>query len=112
MTDGRDGREACRGRPQGSYGAVALALREAAASGPAPVRVLCERAQVGYAAGRYTASRLVAAGQLVPVQPGRPMVLAVPPKGDELGDHLAALHRSFWDLQNLGDCEEPRADPT
>lgn len=93
MLNRRDG----LGRPQGSYGDVALALRDAAVSGPAPVRVLCERAQVGYAAGRYTASRLVAAGQLVPVQTGRPMVLAVPPAGDELADRLDALHRSFWE---------------
>lgn len=95
-------RDAIFGRPRGSYGDVALALQRAAASGPAPVRVLCERAQVGYAAGRYTASRLVAAGELVPVQPGRPMTLALPPAGDTLGDHLDALHRSFWDQDAPG----------
>ena len=99
------------GRPQGSYGGLAQALRDAAVSGPAPVRVLCERAQVGYAAGRYTASRLVAAGQLVPVQAGRPMVLALPPAGEELADHLDALHRSFWDQPGLTDDEGAAACP-
>jgi len=99
------------GRPQGTYGGIALALRDAAASGPATVRVLCERAQVGYDAGRYTASRLVAAGQLVPVQPGRPMVLAQAPEGDELGDHLVMLHRSFWDQPAQDADGEPAACP-
>jgi hypothetical protein len=108
MLNRRDG----LGRPQGSYGGVALALRDAAVSGPAPVRVLCERAQVGYAAGRYTASRLVAAGQLVPVRPGRPMVLALPPAGEELADYLDALHRSFWDQPSLGDCDDSKAAAT
>ena len=99
------------GRPQGSYGGLAQALRDAAVSGPAPVRVLCERAQVGYAAGRYTASRLVAAGQLVPVQAGRPMVLALPPAGEGLADHLDALHRSFWDQPGLTADEGAAACP-
>lgn len=107
MLNRRDG----FGRPQGSYGGVAMALRDAAVSGPAPVRVLCERAQVGYAAGRYTASRLVAAGHLVPVQAGRPMVLALPPAGNGLADHLDALHRSFWDQPGLTDHEGPDACP-
>lgn len=85
-------------RPRGSYGEVALALRTAAQSGPAPVRVLAERAQVGYSAARYTASRLVSAGDLVVVDEGRPSVLAVPPLGEALADKLDELHRSFWEL--------------
>lgn len=89
------------GRPQGSYGGVALALRHAASIGPAPVRVLCDRAKVGYAVGRYTASRLMQAGELVQERPGRPMVLGLPPEGDELADHLDALHLVFWDRQGL-----------
>lgn len=104
-------REGGFGRPRGSYGDVAVALRDAAASGPASVRVLCERAQVGYVAGRYTASRLVANGALVPVQPGRPMVLSLPPVGDELGDHLVMLHRSFWDQPAQAEDGEPAACP-
>lgn len=43
---------------------------------PARVAHVCERAQVGYGVGRYTASRLVQAGELVvlavePPAPGR-----------------------------------------
>jgi hypothetical protein len=83
-------------RPRGSYGEVALALCNAAQSGPASVRVLAERAQVGYGAARYTASRLVSAGDLVVVDGGRPSVLAVPPSGDTLADKLDDLHRQFW----------------
>lgn len=81
-------------RPRGE---LAHALMKAAAAGPAPVRVLAERSQVGFAAARYTASRLVSAGDLVVLDGGRPSVLAVPPAGDALGDKLDELHRSFWD---------------
>lgn len=84
-------------RPRGSYGEVALALCSAAQSGPAPVRVLAERAQVGYSVARYTASRLVSAGDLVVLDGGRPSVLSVPPAGEDLADKLDELHRSFWD---------------
>jgi len=83
-------------RPRGTYGELAQALCAAAASGPAPVRELCERAQVGYAAGRYTASRLVAGGALVPVQESRPMVLTVPDLQDT-APVLQMLPRSFWE---------------
>ena len=82
-------------RPRGE---LACALLKAASFGPAPVRVLAERSQVGYDAARYTASRLVSAGDLVVLDGGRPSVLAVPPGGDTLADHLDELHRSFWDL--------------
>lgn len=64
-------------RPRGSYGAVAKALLGAAvAGGPAPVRVLAERACVGYRVARYTASRLVACGDLEVHADSRPAVLA------------------------------------
>jgi hypothetical protein len=56
-------------------GEVAVAMLQAAWP-PAPVTHLCERAQIGYGVGRYTASRLVQAGELVvlavePPVPGR-----------------------------------------
>ena len=84
-------------RPRGSYGDVAQALLRAADAGPGAVRTLAERAQVGYAAARYTASRLVSSGDLVVQSPGRPSVLAVPPAGQTLANKLDELHRSFWD---------------
>ena len=86
-------------RPRGSYGEVASALLEAAGEGAAPVRQLAERAQVGYAAARYTASRLVDQGALQVREAGRPAVLGVPmaPGGDGLADALNELHRSFWE---------------
>lgn len=65
-------------RPIGSYGDIARALLEAAEHGHAPVRVLAERAVVGYGAAAYTASRLLERGELVVVQPGRPAWLGVP----------------------------------
>lgn len=88
-------------RPLGSYGPVALAMRDAAQHGPATVRGLAERAQVGYRAARVTASRLVQRGDLVVLDgAARPAVLAapqaVPPAGDGLATALDALHRSFW----------------
>jgi hypothetical protein len=71
-----------RGRPAGD---VSQALLSAAAAAPATVRELAARACVGYGAARYTATRLVSRGALVPVAEGRPMVLA------------AAAARSFWE---------------
>ena len=70
-----------RGRPAGD---VSQALLSAAAAAPATVRELAARACVGYGAARYTATRLVSRGALVPVAEGRPMV-------------LAAAARSFWE---------------
>lgn len=67
-----------RGRPVGAYGPVAKALCDTARSSPGAVRELCARAQVAYSRGRYTASRLVEAGELVVLQPGRPAVLGAP----------------------------------
>lgn len=86
-------------RPCGSYGEVArVMLQKARDHGPGTVRVLAERAQVGYGTARYTASRLVSGGDLVVLDgSGRPAVLAVPPAGDALGDKLDELHRVFWD---------------
>lgn len=80
-----------RGRPAGE---VSVALLSAAAqAGPATVRELAARACVGYGAARYTATRLVSRGALVPVAEGRPMVLA------------AAEALSFWEAGPQGDHE-------
>lgn len=74
------------GRPVGAFGDVSRALLASASSaGPGTVRDLAERACVGAAVARYTASRLVSRGELVPLSTGRPMVLA------------AAGVRSFWE---------------
>lgn len=86
-------------RPRGSYGPVAQALIDAARAAPGAVRELCERAQVGYSAGQYTASRLVDSGALVVLEPGRPAVLgavtADEPEGPDEGalSLAAAMHR-------------------
>lgn len=64
-------------RPRGSYGEIAQALRAAAAAAPGTVRELAGRACVGYAAARYTASRLASTGVLVAVDESRPAVLAL-----------------------------------
>ena len=61
-------------RPPGD---VRLALQKAWQQGPAQVSVAAERACVGRAVARYTASRMVDSGQLVVVQPGKPAVLAL-----------------------------------
>jgi hypothetical protein len=86
-------------------GDVALALLDAAREAPGPVLQLAHRAQVGYSVARYTASRMVDRGDLVVVQPGRPAVLGVAPAqvpaGDDMGDALDELHRSFWHAQAL-----------
>lgn len=51
-----------------AVGEVAQALHAAAAV-PGTVKVLCQRAQVGYKLGRCTASRMLRRGQLVPAPP-------------------------------------------
>jgi hypothetical protein len=63
-------------------GGVALALLRAAQE-PGTVQEVCVRAQVGTAAGRYTASRLIGRGALVVLDPGRPAVVraAQPARG-------------------------------
>ena len=64
-----------RGRP---FGEVSLALLGAARVGPGTVVQLAERACVGYATARYTASRLVSTGVLARAADQRPAVLCVP----------------------------------
>lgn len=83
---------------RGCYGDVAQALLGAAREGPATVRTLAERAQVGYGAAWYTATRLKDRGELVVLEDRRPAVLSVPPAGERLADKLDELHRSFWDI--------------
>jgi hypothetical protein len=89
-------------RPRGE---LSQALVKAAEQGPGAVRTLAERAQVGYGAARYTASRMVDRGELVVLGAGRPALLGVPsalPEGQgatqESVDHyLQFLERSFWE---------------
>lgn len=84
------------------HGDVRLALFRAAEEAPGTVRQLAERAHVGYAVARTTASRMLDCDELVVVEQGRPAVLAtptcpaIPPGGETLGDALQRLHRSFW----------------
>lgn len=59
-------------------GALAQALLDAARHGPGTVRELAARSQVAFEAARYTASRLVARGELVEVTQGKPVILAAP----------------------------------
>lgn len=94
-------------------GEIALALRSAA-SAPGTVRQLCERAQVGYVVGQYTACRMVQRGELQPVAtvpargagPGRKAaVLVAAPAvaaatAEPEADPWAALH-SFWERPPL-----------
>ena len=64
-----------RGRPQGE---VRQALLRAYEQGPTHVRDAAQRACVGLAVARYTASRMVSAGELVVLQATRPAVLSLP----------------------------------
>lgn len=83
-------------RPRGSFGPVGRALLDAAQTSPGQVRQLAARAQVSYAAARYTASRLVEAGALVVIDSGRPATLAPSSAaGPDEGPALAwlVLHR-------------------
>ncbi len=89
-------------------GEIAQALVRAAAT-PGTVRAVCERAQVGYDAGRYTASRLMQRGWLEEVPdgpvgdavrsgPGRPATVVVATKPRETGvDVRQVMQRSFWE---------------
>lgn len=82
------------GRPRGE---VARALVSAASHGPGTVAELAGRACVGRAAARYTASRLVSSGALVPLSAGRPVLLALQDwQPDALGAALERL-RSAWE---------------
>jgi hypothetical protein len=73
------------------------------ASTPGTVRQVCERAQVGYGAGAYTASRLLTAGLLVrhadaqPPRAGRgrpPMLVMAAPEPDD-DSVMLVLQRGF-----------------
>ena len=77
-------------RPRGE---VRQALARAFEQGPAEVKVAAQRACVGAAVARYTASRMVDSGELVIVRSGKPAVLAVP------GAQAATVPRlSWWDF--------------
>lgn len=95
-------------RPRGD---IALALQREAALRPAPVRDLAQRAQVGLGAAKYTASRLVAAGQLAYLTTGRPAIVGLPvdaPQAPLSGmDRLAALQQ----LENALFARQPRLQP-
>lgn len=91
-------------------GEVAQAMLRAAWP-PARVAHVCERAQVGYGVGRYTASRLVQAGELVvlAVEPpaagakGRPAAVvasrqALQASAGEAQAPVGVLPVSFWDI--------------
>jgi hypothetical protein len=82
------------GRPRGSYGEITVALVEAARQAPGTVRELAQRAQVGFACAERKASCLVKRGDLVVVQPNKPMVLAVPTAATVL-DNGSAL-QAVW----------------
>lgn len=71
-------------RPMGE---ISLKMLEALALGPAPVRELAQRAQVGFDVARYTATRLVERGAVVRLEQCRPAVLALP-------------GQSFWEAAN------------
>lgn len=86
-------------RPRGD---VRLALAQAWDAGPAPVREAAQRACVGMAVARYTASRMVDSGELVVVQPGKPAVLARPVAAPSAADAVTVvdaldLLQSFWE---------------
>jgi hypothetical protein len=90
-------------RPPRSFGEVAQALRDAA-SQPRTVRDLAAASCVGLHAARYTASRLVSAGELVRVREARPALLVrvdaaaavVTPPAPHAA--LEGAVRSFFDL--------------
>lgn len=89
-------------RPRGE---VRQALAQAFQQGPAEVKVAAHRAQVGLAVARYTASRMVDAGELVVVHDGRPAVLAVadaaprPPSADvRVRLQLDEINRRMWGM--------------
>lgn len=81
-------------------GEISIALLTEAREAPGTVRDLAERAQVGYAAARYTASRLVQRGELVELTDVRPVVLGIcphiEPAGADLADALFGMVGSFY----------------
>lgn len=84
-------------------GDIARALLQHAGQ-PGTVRQVCERAQVGYQVGAYTASRLLSAGLMVadddappPPRAGRgrpPMVVKAAPEPDD-ESVMQMLQRAF-----------------
>ncbi len=93
-------------RPRGD---IALALKREAAIRPAPVRDLAQRAQVGLGAAKYTASRLVAAGELAYLTEGRPAVVGLPSEGRAAA--AAAEADRMASLQQLEACLFARQRP-
>lgn len=96
-------------RPRGEF-AMALAH---AASTPGTVRQFCERAQVGYAAGSYTATRMLQRGELVPWDApaprpagrGRPprMLVAASAAPEPAPVEPAMYLLSFWERPRAAD---------
>jgi hypothetical protein len=80
------------GRPLGE---VSRALLSAAQHGPAPVRELAARAQVGFDTARFKAKDLVRIGALQALTDKRPRVLGLPQQRAE--DAFVLLERSFWE---------------
>ena len=84
-------------------GDIARAMLQHAGT-PGTVRQVCDRAQVGYQVGAYTASRLLSAGLLVPdadaavpqrAGPGRPArVVKAAPEPDD--DGVMPLLQHAW----------------
>lgn len=90
-------------RPVGSYGAVALALRNAAQECHGTVRELAARSQVGYAVARYTVPRLLSSGYLVVVDDCRPAVIGPPQSSmarQSAADAATELQRYFFETIN------------
>lgn len=81
-------------------GLCAKALLQAAQRGPGDVVALAHRAQISVPVARYTASRLVARGDLSIVQAGRPAVLGLP-EADAAPLAVAALESVLYGFADL-----------
>ena len=81
-------------RPRGDF---SRELHAAALQGPGTVTELAHRAQVGLRVARYTASRMLARGDLVPLTEGRPVVLGAAAAGQAPApaDWLDVLQRRY-----------------
>ena len=87
-------------RPQGD---ITQAMLGAWQQGPATVTQAAHLACVGLGAARYTASRMVARGQLAVLDAARPAVLVLPAAqltpvdaAQEAAAAAVRLHRGFW----------------
>lgn len=105
------------GRPRGTYGDVREALLDAWRQGPAPVREAAERACVGHAVARYTASRMADEGQVRVVVASKPAVLALPDderlcslpdqadgevmSSERVREELHRLGAAFWGVTSM-----------